>query len=421
MAIDVVSTTPADEVVGHYVDQNIFIEFSKEIEASYLDSGFFKIYRTNNTKSEYYEFLDVIVTKDGNIIEVDPTTHFQPLSFYLLIIVGGANGIQAIDADTLAANVVFSWKTAETVAPITGPPEIIPEVDLFIDGDKSDNFDEPSMDLFSDRGEEAPISLVATIPADKSIGVNNLARLIFLYNDNIDDNITIPINALNGRWNDLPVDMDPFGDRSLNCSGVVVSGRQVIFDVGSITGTTNREYVFTLSPGMVRGEERQGYDMRTHEVRFMGPLTPVWASPDQIIKRLTGWDAEMDASITEYDIWKLIYEASLWVRDVYEATMSTSNLVQVNRLTICMVLRDLFVRGLIFTSGVRARTLLAVRVDYEKHDWDNIIKELEKCIRESIPEDAAAGGAGGAFIGVKSGKAVSNVKGTDTKSYGIYR
>jgi len=421
MAISIVSTTPADGVTGHYIDRDIFVEFSKEIEASYLDSNFFKIYRTNVTKSEYFEFLDVTVTKSGNVVEINPTANFEPLSYYMVIVVGGTNGLQSTDSDTLPANEIFSFQTAETVAPTSGPPEIVPEVDLFMDGDSQDDANEPSTNLFASSGQDAPISLVGSIPANKSVGVDTFSRIILLYNDTVDDDITIPQNALNGRWTDLPVDMDPFGNRRVNMSGVIVSGRQVIFDSATYSSNTNREYIFSMSRGMVRGEEREGFDQREHEIRFMGPLSPVYASPDQINSRLTGWDAELDSGISNYDIWKLILEASLWVRDVYGATMTADNLVQVNRLTICMVLRDLFIRGLLMIGGIRSRTLLAVKVDYETRDWDNIINELEKCIRESIPEDAEMGGAGGAFIGVKSGKALSDLRGEQSKRYGIYR
>jgi len=421
MAITVVSTTPADGVTGHYLDHSLFVQFSKEIEGSYLDSDFFKLYRTNETRSQFYEFMAVTVTKVGAIVQIDPTAVLQPLTHYIMIIVGGTSGIRAIDNDTLAANVIFGFKTAETVAPQTGPPVVTPEVDLWRDGDPTDETGDPSHSLFADQGDDAPIALVSTFPQDKTVGVDTLARIICLYNDTVDPAITIPTNALNGRWTDLPLDLDPFGDRRINCSGVVVSDRQVIFDTDDLTTTTNREYIFTLAPGVVRGTTRRGYDAETHTFRFMGPLSPVYASPEQILKRITGWDVDLDATITEYDIWKLILEASLWVRDVYQTVITPQNLILVNRLTICMVLRDLFIRGMLLMGGVKSRSLLAVKVEYFDNNWDKIAEELEKCIRESIPPDSPVGGSGGAFIGVKSGKYLSELRGEQTKMYGVYR
>lgn len=421
MSITVTNTTPADAVSGHYLNHDIFVEFDTEIESSFLSSDFFKLYRTNATKSEYYEFLDVTVTKDSLVVQIHPTEQFSPLSYYMLIIVGGTNGIQSLTGDTLDENSIISFQTAETIAPTDNPPEIVPDVDIHIDGDSSNNANEPSTSLFATQGLEAPISLVTSFPADKSVGVHDFTRLILLYNDTIDPAITIPLTTINGRWNDLPFDMDPFGDRSIPITDVSISGRQLIFETDEYTETTNREYIFNTAPGIVRGENKQGYDNRTHEIRFLGPLNPVYASVEQILKRITGWDVDLDAAITEYDIWKLILEASLWVRDVYETTMNSDNLIQVNRLTICMVLRELFIRGMLFIGGVKSRTLLAVRVDYETHDWDNIIQELEKCIRESLPEDSPMGGAGIIFTGIKSGRALNDLRGDPSKRYGVYR
>lgn len=420
MAITVVSTTPADGVTGHYTDHSVYVEFSKEIESSYLDSDYFKIYRTNSTHSEYNELLSVTVSKEDEVVEINPTSNMLPESYYMLIVVGGSGGIQSIDSDTLASNHIIYWRTAATVAPTTASPESTPEVDLYIDGDRTDDSYEPSYDMFADSGSNAPIALSATFPADKSVGVDTLSRIIFTYNDDVDTDITVPTNALNGRYSDLPMDLDPFGDRSVNCTGVVVTDNQVIFSMSGITDTENREYTFTLSPSVVRGETRTLYDTRTHVIKFMGPLDPVYATPDQITRRLVAWSAEVDPNVTDYDIWKLILEASIWVRDVYNTEMTSANMIQVNKLTICLVLRELYLRGMLFAGGVRARSLLAVRVDYETPDWESIVQELEKCIRESVPE-GATGGITSVAIGVKSSIDLDSIRGEHEKKYGVYR
>jgi len=419
MAITVVSTTPATGVTGHYIDHSIFIQFSAELEASYLDASYFKIYRVNASHTTFYEMLATAITKSGVVVEVNPTANLRPSEHYALIVVGGTAGIKSIGSDTMAANFVMYLQAGLTVAPSSAAPEIVPTVVLYTDGDQRDNAYEPSSDVFAASGEDAAISLVSTFPQDKSVGVTTLEHLVFLYNDDIDTTISIPINALSGRYNDLPMDLDPFGDRSLTITGVVASGDQVTFDISGSLEMANREYKFTLAPGVVKGLEREGYDQRTHEVKMLGPLSPVYALPDQILSRITGWEAEVDSSITNYEIWKLILEASLWVRDVYGATMTAENMTQVNKLTICLVLRDMFLRGFLLSGGIRSRTLLAVRVDYNSPDWGTITAELEKCIRDSTPDTGT--GMGGVHIGIKSGRSLNNNAGFDTKQYGIYR
>ena len=419
MAITVVSTTPASGVTGHFIDHSIYVQFSKEIEGSYLSSDYFKIYRTNASHTAYYELVASVVTKDGVTVQVNPTGNLRPTEYYMMIVVGGTQGVKDISTDTLAANYIMYWQTAATIAPSTSGPEVIPTVVLYQDGDKSDNSNEPSFDAFSTAGDSANIALVSSFPQDKSVGVTSLSNLIFMYNDTIDTAISIPINALSGRYNDLPMDMDPFGDRSLTITGEVTSGRQAIFELSGIVDMENREYKFTLAPGVVKGTIREGYDDRTHEIKFLGPLSPVYATPDQISLRVGGWNTEIDSSVTDYDIWKLILEASILVRDVYHATMTADNMIQVNKLTICLVLKDMFSRGFILAGGIKSRTLLANTVVYDSTDWNKIITELDKCILDSIPNIGDA--LGTVHIGIKSGRALQNTTGSDTKNYGVYR
>jgi len=419
MAITVVSTTPASGSTEQYIDYSIFVQFSAEIESSYLDSTYFKIYRTNESHTSFYELVAVTVSKDGAVVEIDPMSNLRPSEYYTLIIVGGTAGIQSITGDTLGSNSVIYWKTAATISPVTSTPGVIPDVVLYQDGDRTDDEYEPSSDAFSATGSGAAISLVSTFPTNKSVGVTTLDNLIFLYNDDIASDLTVPVNILKGRYNDLPVDMDPFGDRSITITGVVSYDNQVVFSMSGIVDSENKEYTFTMAPGVIRGETREGVDSRTHEIKLMGPLDPVYATPDQISTRVTGWDAEVDTSFTDYDLWKLILEASTWVRDVYGATMTEDNMIQVNKLTICLVLLEMFIRGFILSGGVRARTLLAIRVDYEQTDWNTVVDELEKCIRDSMPDDVAS--AGGVAIGIKSGAGLNSIAGFNTKRYGIYR
>ena len=112
MAITVVSTTPASGVTGHFIDHSIYVQFSKEIEGSYLSSDYFKIYRTNASHTAYYELVASVVTKDGVTVQVNPTGNLRPTEYYMMIVVGGTQGVKDISTDTLAANYIMYWQTA---------------------------------------------------------------------------------------------------------------------------------------------------------------------------------------------------------------------------------------------------------------------------------------------------------------------
>ena len=408
MTIAVSKTVPENNSTGNYTDYSIFVQFSKQIEGSYLNSDFFKLYKTNETQTEFDSMVDLTFQQDGTTVEINPSIVLESNTFYLLIITGGVDGIKSIDSDTLESNLVLFYSTGDGVGPST-LPTIDTNNNVF--GDNA-----PSYDVFADSGATSPISFIGSIPANKSVGILDLDRIIFYYNDTIASGELIPVNSYSLRRSLLPVDPDPFTDNSIPVTAAP-SGDSLVFSTAYSGELENYEFTMRLRPLAVRGVNRMARDTYEHAIKFTGPLNPVYASPDQIIRRLTGYGVDSEDIDFEYDIWKLIHEVSTWVREVYADMIGSASIIKINKLTVCLVLKEMLLRGTLFEGGIKLRQLLATKVEYETMDWDRIASELDSCIKESTPE-----GRGTVLTCIKSGTALRNTgRGRDTKSYGITR
>lgn len=418
--LSVVDSTPANGSAGHYLNDSIVLDFNKEVEPSYASIDYIKLYRTNEDMSEFTELVGCSYSSTGYDVLIDPLVNLVAGAYYLVIVVGGEDGIKALDADTMEENHTVFFCAGTTVRPASDVPATISEIGLFVDGTTvpgrapAEGLVGPSVDLFAPSGASAPIALVSTVPADMSVGVTGLESLTFIYNDEVGSD-SVPVNALSGRYSGLPIDIDPFADQSIVATSVEIVDNRVTFYVTAPASTQNREFLFTLAPNVVRGVNRQAYDSKTHTVRLMGTLVPLYASPAQVINHLTAWDEAFTLSIRPYELYKLIHEKSLWVRDELGITMTEANMVRINRLVKCLVLLDLITTGRMLMPSVKSRQLLMTAVTYDNPDLKDMLKGLEDCILESMPADATVRNS--VVIGIKSGDNMLR----PTKRYGIYR
>lgn len=412
--MQIVRTVPVTQSTGVFTDDNLILTFNEELEGSYLSGTYFKLYRTNESMGEFYDLIDCAITKSDVDVTVNPTLNLLPQNFYVLIVIGGISGVQSISGGTLSSNYILFFRTGESVRPVSSGVSVINEVDLFVGGALSPDMNE-SVDLFSTSGETVPIGLLRSIPPDQSVGVGSLEKVIFIYNDEVDQSFPIPVNALIGTYTDLPLDMNPFENRSITAQGSPsVEGNQVIFSGITVGDTNNREYTFRLSPGVVRGTSRRGFDQRMRTVRFLGPLTPLYALPSQITARLTAWGDDATANISDYDLYKLIHQVSSYFVERSGIVMTNTNSMAVNRAIICMVLLEITTMGLLSFGGIKARELLATKVQYYERKLDDIAKTLDKCIDEAL----SSVGQATAIAGIKSGRVLDR----NTKFYNsIYR
>jgi endonuclease YncB( thermonuclease family) len=409
-------TQPALGYTAMYLDDHIILTLSREIEGSYITSEYFKLWRCNGAITEFYEQLSCSISKDGLRVVLNPEANLLSEQSYVAIVVGGAGGIVSTDAFILEENYVLSFKTTNTIRPITDVESQISSVDLWVDADTTDDIARGPRDYFSTAGEDVHISLLSSIPSNHSVGVGDIDSLTFIYDDTIAN--VVPRNALYGRWTDLPVDSDPLGAREIYIADVASEENRLTFGIETLThsGMINKEYTFHLAKGVVRGNNKEAYDPDDHYVKFMGKLTPLYATPDQIQLRISSFLANTDTGILDYDLYKLIHEKSEWTDNKMGPPADTSELLERNQLVICLVLYDLVVYGDLLKGGVKSRSLLMTQVEYYGPKWDTIIKELEDCIRAGI-SSSYSGEIANIATGIKSGAHLNR----QGKWYNVYR
>jgi hypothetical protein len=173
---------------------------------------------------------------------------------------------------------------------------------------------------------------------------------------------------------------------------ITKDGRQLILGISPPVSTSNKEFILRIAPNIVKGTHRQSVDTEYHEIRFTGPLSPVWALPEQIKKRLAAFLDSVTVPISDYDLYKLILEKSMYVRDVLHITATPENILQINKLVICLVLKDLFVNGTVINGQIKSRELLNTRIEYYKPDSADALKQLDDCINDGsvLSENAFA-------------------------------
>lgn len=414
--LQVNTTTPAANSDGHYLDDSIYLQFNQEVDSAYLQGSYFQMFRCNADQSEFYDQVGISLRKgdvDPLYVILDPLTDLSQDTHYVIIVLGGVSGIKSISSDAMSGNFTLHFESGTTVRPASSVAASIDGVDIFTDGTPgASRIDDPSLDLFASEGAEAPISLLRTIPEDLSVGVGSgiLDRIIFIYNDAVFDQVGADV--LVGRYNVLPSDPDPFEDRTIQSSGVIVNGSSLTFLIPLLEETENREFTFKLPGGKVRGLTRQALDGEEHVLKFMGRLTPFYSVPNQITKRLKDYNEDARLGISDYDLYKAIQEFSQWARDEMGIDVSQMTPLRLSRLVTCLVLRDIAGLGRILLGGnIKSRALLATEVVYENFDINDLLGELEDCINDALPPGANV------LIGIKSGNHINR----SGKLYGVYR
>jgi len=107
---------------------------------------------------------------------------------------------------------------------------------------------------------------------------------------------------------------------------------------------------------------------------------------------------------------------SLYVLEKYKFEVSTDLMPILNRLIVCMVLKELFLNGFVMVPNIKSRELIANKVEYYNFNTDNAAGALDDCIKDAIND--AAGRLG---ITIASGIKSGNIMTRPTKKYEVYR
>ena len=394
---------PAEDATNAYLDTSIDFTFSREIESSYISTSYFKLYTTNEALTEFGTQISFTITKSGNQVSLVPDILLTKETYYLILIIGGTSGITAIDAANLEANIMLQFMTGVIVRPISDIETSIDHIDVWVDGDDTDDSDTlESRDFFStgDTSAVFPIKCVDTVPANHSVGVYGLDRLIYIYDDDVQ--FVVPANMLYGKYNDLPVDADPLGfDKFIEASDSSIENNLLYFDIDMLSSgeTENREYTFRLPKYTVKGITKTNFDVEDRYIRFTGKLTPLYAIPEDIKLSLKAYSSNATIDILDYDLYKLIHKKSTWTDAQYGTVTTVLELLTRNQLVICLILKDIIGNGMLAGGGIKSRKLLMTQVDYYDSNFDNIMDQLDDCITVNMN----GGSETVIYNGIKSG------------------
>lgn len=396
------SSNPINGYVGQYIDDPILVTFSREIESSYVTPAYFKLYRTNSTKETFDEQILCTITKggeDNKVINISPNIHLSPSSSYIVLIMGSTHGIEAIDGSRLLANQPIVYTTATTVRPSAVQSDIN-DILINVDGDIISDISNVGRDLFSTDIKDLAISLVSSVPSDKSVGVNSLNSISLIFKDNIQN--TIPVELISFKYSELPVDSDPLGDRNITITDVTTTNNIINIKFTPITSetSTNREYTLKIPTGVIFGTT-YGKPNKEISIKFIGRLSPLYTVPHDIKMRMAGWNDTIRVNISDYELYKLALQKSILAVTINGTPDSIDELIQIQKLVLCLILLDLVVNDSFFGGGIKSRELLSTKVQYYETNIDDILEHLEECI-----ESASVNGTAVA-VGIKSGAHLS--------------
>ena len=380
--LSIVASSPLHMSADQYIDQPLTITFSEAPAASFLTNEFFTLYHTNDTLSEFYETIGTTFRQEGNVVTITPMVQLKKTTWYVLVVIGGDAGIRSLTDDTISENLSIQFCTASSASPAAGVTTTINDVEVSVNDPGTVQVQNPSTDLFAADGAGVPIVLLRSIPAHHAVGIGDFSKVILTYNDEIGN--VLSTSAFRMEAHELPIALDPFAVPTIQIKTATIDGMQVLVDVEDVTVAPNIEYIFRIAAHSVRGRTRKAYDGDSHELRFISSLVPLYALPEQIRKRLSSFIDGANIQVSDYDLYKLIHEKSLWVRDVMKLVVTKDNIILANKLTICLVLKELFVTGLVMQGQVKSRELLSTKIEFFQANISDALGQLDTCIKEAM-------------------------------------
>lgn len=110
--------SPADDATGVGVNDNLVVTFNEDVQYS-GESGYLRIYKSDNTIVETIYFNNAKATFSNNTLTVNPDATFEgSTSYYIQITSTGINGVSSgLDFNGVADNTSWTFTTLDNVAP----------------------------------------------------------------------------------------------------------------------------------------------------------------------------------------------------------------------------------------------------------------------------------------------------------------
>lgn len=425
---EAIGFAPADE--GVPTDTFIKLTFNTEVKSEFLEPGnvgtYFQLYRTSG-----FQKIGVEAGKasgDALNVYLQPLQELEPSTQYTLIVLNsvantadetlGNNWVQNFVTGSLKSNETITISngivTFNNVAPPVNPPVTPGDKVSFIDTNNNLVGSETGIPQFHYEAgpgaflvddQSGALRIEFSNPENHEVGVDPFTNISLYWNKDIADRY---INQIKVTGSDLPFDSDVFGDKSLNSTPSIANPSTIdiaITDESAVGSTLNREYCVTIPPGAVECVDDSNIRNSRITIKFSGPLSPIFCTPDMIRTHLTGSDGtDLISGQSDYSLWKKIHATSLLLVNLLgrQPDVNSPEMFWVVRYVCCKVASDLLRGPVDLQKYVKSRTVLGQTVS-----WGNVTNDmgkrkspLEECW-EMAATQLGIGGTG-PEIGVKS-------------------
>lgn len=409
MALNVVSVEPIDNS-NFPIDGYIRLQFDTQVKPEYFDSisnvtDYFQLYnKTTQTKTA----LTVgYISTDLLTLFIKPTNDLDPLTDYTLVVLGGTTGIQNISNELLSTNYIYTLTTTDALADTTlYPPIIFDGVDVtYVQTDPidpvADSVTDPTVSTIHDaiassesgtdnriisigfEDDGSSLFLEYSNPEHLDVGAADFSGIGTTWSENVEDRYVA--NSRLSRSN-LPYTQDPFADNSLPFTPTITNND--IYFMVSETGmpTANYEYTLSIPKGAIKDVNDAAIRNDKTIIKFMGPLSPLFALPDDIRFVINNANDSFENSFDDYTLYKKIHQISyeLVYRLGYIPDFTDPLFFWATKYVICKTVYDLIRGPFSHMKYVSYRKILGQSVSWqiEKASDD----PLKDCMDKSLFE-----------------------------------
>jgi len=416
-------TTPVNSSLDVAINAFIKLPFNTEVDSAYLQDAiigdFFQLYE----KSTFIKQGIVAgKTADNNLnVYISPLIPFKKNTEYILVILGGSNGIKNTLAEPMAQNYALEFTTGISV-----DIDSIVITDLIVDftttgtsspttpTEETINFQDVNNSIGSETGIyiydavgmdiEDGLFLEYSSPSNGNTGVVGFQKLNMYFSENI---IDVYSDEIKIKKTTLPFETDIFGNHDLSIQSKTITNNklELLLDETGIDITKNKEYTVLVPKGTFKQATNPTVKNDNIIVRFSGPLSPMLSTPDYVKNLVLGFTDGYLNDLTDYDIFKTLHINSkevIMLLGIILDYNDVNRLYWLTRYVTCKTALDLvtgpFGKG---KGTVTQRNVLGQSTSWSLNtNTASKYSPLEECIRTALRNLGI--GSIGTNVGVKS-------------------
>ncbi len=425
MSLSIIEPTkPVNSSLDVAINAYIKLPFNTEVDSAYLQDtivgDFFQLYE----KATFIkQGLKAGKTIDNNLdVYITTLNPFKTNTEYILLVLGGANGIKNTLGETLSINYALEFTTGISV-----DIESIEITDIIVDfttvgstspTDNNTNLTINFQDINNSIGDEtgtyiydAPGLIVEdglyidySSPSNGTTGVSGFQKMNLYFSENIIDNYSDEIRI---KKTELPFESDIFGnhDLSIQTKTLLNNKFEMLVDETGLNITSNKEYTVIIPKGTFKQLDNPTVKNNDIIIKFSGPLSPMLSTPEYVKQIVIGFNDGYLDELTDYDIFKTLHINSkevLLLLGIFLDYTDVNRLYWLTRYVTCKTALDLvtgpFGKG---KGTVTQRTVLGQSTSWALNtNTTSKYSPLEECIRNALRNLGV--GSIGTNVGVKS-------------------